>query len=116
MNKIIKLFSDFPKLTIAGLLILTMFFGFQLKNLHFETDTNANLPQNDPAFIYNDLVEDIFNSKDVFIVSIFEKGPEGIFNPQTLALVERLTERIKEVDGVIEKDVMSLSTIKNIVG
>ena len=91
-------------------------FGFQLKNLRFETDTNANLPQNDPAFVYNDLVEDIFNSKDVFIVSIFEKGPEGIFNPQTLALVERLTERIKELDGVIEKDVMSLSTIKNIVG
>jgi predicted RND superfamily exporter protein len=116
MSRILKIFVDFPKTTIVVLLLMTAFFGYQLKNLRFDTDTKSNLPENHPVFIYNDLVEDIFRSKDVIVVSVFDESEKGIFNGETLKLVERLTSRIEEIDGVIEKDVMSLSTIKNIVG
>lgn len=115
-ERLIGLTVKWPKLTILAVILLTAFFGSQLRFIQAETDANANLPENHPAFIYNDLVEDIFQSKDVMIVSIFDQGPEGVFRPETLALVERLTDRIEEIKGVVEKDVMSLSRIKNIVG
>ena len=116
MTKILTKCIDCPKTTLTILLLLTLFFGYQLKNLRMETDAEAMLPENHPAIIYNDLVKEIFRSKDVVIVSIFDEGDSGIFHRETLELVEHLTEKIKDVDGVIAKDIMSLSTIKNIIG
>jgi predicted RND superfamily exporter protein len=43
-----------------------------------------------------------------------EAEPEGVFNPESLARIHELNERLKSIDGVIARDVLGPSTMDNI--
>ncbi len=119
MSSIFKWATNYPKTVLLILLLLTGFFGSQLGKIRMETDADAMMPEGHPAIMYNDQVEDVFGIKDTMIVGIVNEQAGGIFSPGTLALVRRLTEKIASLKGVVaitDDDVVSLSTIDNIVG
>lgn len=119
MRKIFEWVITFPKTVLFVLLLLTFSFASQLSKTTMETDAESMIPQEHPAIVYNEQAEEIFGIHDALIIGIVNEGPDGIFNPQTLERVKRLTARLVELEGVVavsDDDVISLATIDNISG
>ncbi|RJP74019.1 MAG: RND family transporter [Candidatus Abyssobacteria bacterium SURF_17] len=116
MDRFYKFIARFPKATILIVLIATVGIAVPVRSLRLETDVETMMPQHHPVFIYNKKVEEIFGTKKMIIVGIIHEGPHGVFNPQTLKLVEQLSLRIEGLDGIIGEDIVSLQTLDNIVG
>ncbi|MGE0373247.1 MAG: RND family transporter [Gammaproteobacteria bacterium] len=107
-----KLVTRFPKVIIILTVAITVFLALQLKNLRWETDARVYLPKGHPAIHYDEKVADLFGVKDSLIIGIVNEE-EGIFNPQTLARIKRITDKITTLPGVIANrpiDVASLSS------
>ncbi len=119
MERFFRLIIRFPWFAILLTVSVTLFLGYQLPKLRLETDVDVYLPDDHPAVIYEDLMKEIFNYQESLIVAVHNNGPDGIFNPGTLAKIKRLTEEIARVDYVIaqrEEDVKSISSMDNITG
>lgn len=119
MKKFFEIIIDYPILTMLATLAVTVFFALQLPKLRLETDVDVYFPDDHPIVEYEDLIEEIFNYQESLVVAIFNEGPNGVFNPQTLAKIKRMTEEIALVKGVIaqrEEDVKSISSMDNIIG
>lgn len=119
MKSFFQFIIRFPRFTIFLILLITAFFAFECTRLRLETDIDVYLPDQHPAIQYEDLVKEIFNYQESLAVAVFNDGPDGIFNPQTLAKIQRMTEEIGQVRYVIaqrRQDIKSLSTMDNISG
>ena len=119
MKKFFELIIRYPRATIVATLLLTIFFAWQLKKVHIEADLDVYLPDDHSAIIYEELIHEIFNYQESMVIAVFNDGPDGIFNPQTLAKIKRLTEDVAEVRYVIaqrDEDVKSISSMDNIIG
>ncbi|MBK9132684.1 MAG: MMPL family transporter [Gammaproteobacteria bacterium] len=107
-----KLVTRFPKLIILLTVVITVFLALQLQNLRWETDARVYLPKGHPAIHYDEKVADLFGVKDSLIIGIVN-DEKGVFNPETLAVIKRITDKITTLPGVIANrpvDVASLST------
>ncbi|RMD78453.1 MAG: hypothetical protein D6809_05785, partial [Gammaproteobacteria bacterium] len=102
----------FPKLLILVVLGLSVFLAAQIPHLRWETDARVYLPKGHPAIRYDEEVDDLFGVKDALIIAVVN-DKEGIFNPETLARIDRITRKVAALPGVIARrtiDVASLST------
>jgi hydrophobe/amphiphile efflux-3 (HAE3) family protein len=81
-----------------------------------ETDLKNWLPKGHPEVEYYEEIRDIFTLTNRVLICISHEGSGGIFNPTTLELVTHLTDEVKGLEGVIQEDVVSLSTQDNIIG
>ena len=107
----------YSKLTLFIVLTLTVLALSQFGKLEWETDARVYFPKGHPAIKYDEQVADVFGVKDSIIIGIVNE--KGIFNPQTLALVQRLTAKIAKLPGVVtqrKQDVASLATATAFVG
>ncbi len=116
MRRFLSFVIDHPRLTILIVTVLTVFFFFNLKGTRMETDIEAFLPQHNPAIVFDNMVEDIFGVKSDMMLTVVNKGPEGIYNTGSLALLKRLTGKLEAMKGIISEDVDSLANLDNIVG
>ncbi len=96
-------------LTIAGLAAF-------VPQIHKDTSSDAFIAKDDPVVLYRDQVREIFGLEDPIVVAVINDGPEGIFNPDSLALVDNLTQAIAKLPNVDPDRVTSLATESNIVG
>ena len=88
--------------------------GF-LPEVTIDTDPENMLPADDPARVFHDQNKKRFGLHDNVILGVVnEEHPNGVFNPETLAKVYKLTEFVKAQEGVIVSDVLSLSTMDSI--
>lgn len=107
-----------PRVVLFVILALTAFFASQIRHLHWETDARVYMPKGHPAIKYDEQAEHIFGVKDAVIIGIVNEK-DGIFNPKTLARIQRMTEKIAALDGVVANrtiDVASLSTASIFTG
>ncbi|MGE5342291.1 MAG: efflux RND transporter permease subunit [Candidatus Omnitrophota bacterium] len=115
MSRVLSIFSKYPKIIIGAILLITIFFAFQLRNIKTDEDMGNMFPPDHPISIYTSKVNELFGEKSkTVIVGIYNK--KGIFNPGTLKKIERITEKIKGLDKVIEQEVISLTSVDNIIG
>ncbi|MBI5789147.1 MAG: MMPL family transporter [Candidatus Schekmanbacteria bacterium] len=117
IKKIVQVMTSFsidhPRRTIGITLAVTLLFAWQFPRIMVDTDPKHMLPLTSPVRQYNDQVErDFALHPDVIALGIVNK--RGIANKQTLSRIVELTRRIKQMPGVISRDVTSLSTIDNI--
>ncbi len=104
---------DHPWAVLALTLLLTLAFGSQLPRIQADTDPKNMLPSTSPVRQYNDQVEGWFGlHPDVIVVGVWSEG--GIFTPDTLARIARLTEGILKLPGVITRDVVALPTVNDV--
>ncbi|MCH9638509.1 MAG: MMPL family transporter, partial [Betaproteobacteria bacterium] len=106
----------YPKTIIVAGLILILGSAIFIPTLQKDTRSDAFIPPDHPALIYRDKVEDIFGLKDPMVIAIVNEGETGIFNPQTLALVDWLTQQIESMDNIDHERVTSLATENDIIG
>ncbi len=108
--------TAFPKTVLVIVAIVTIATASFLPRLTKDTSADAFMPAEHPAVVYRDKVKDTFGLKDPLVVAIVNKGPEGVFNPESLKLVKWLSDQIAELPGVDTDRITSLASEKNIIG
>ncbi len=115
MEKVLKKLLKSPKIVLLVIFIITvMFFRVMKQNTEMETDLDKYMPQNHPAFIYSDKMEEIFTMKDGIIIAV--ENQHGIYQTSTLHKIKDLTRKLGKMKEIEKSDVTSLYTADNIIG
>ncbi|MBI4010949.1 MAG: RND transporter, partial [Candidatus Rokubacteria bacterium] len=105
--------AERPRTVLLLVGLLTLAFGSQIPRIRTDTDPKNMLPVTSPVRQYNDRVEGWFGlHPDVIVVGIHSEG--GVFAPETLGRIVRLTDGILRLPGVIARDVVALPTVNDI--
>jgi len=107
-----------PKAIMILLLLTTVLAISQMRHLHIETDVDAMLPKHSDAYLNKQVLEERFGSSDLVIIGIINEK-DGIYNKQTLSMVQELTDWLGEQPlfrTLALNDLLSLATIKDIRG
>ncbi len=106
----------FPKITLLLGLLLMGALASGLAKLYKDTRADAFLEADNPALVYKDKTKEIFGINDPIVIAVEDLSPDGIYRPQTLALIGELSEAVNELDNIDEERTLSLATEDNIVG
>jgi predicted RND superfamily exporter protein len=112
LERMTKFSLDRPKTVIGLAIILTVLFGTQFPRITIDTDPENMLQANQPDRILYNRVKKDFGIHDLIVVGIVDK--KGIFRPESLERVARVTSEILGIKGVIIEDVLSLTTTDNV--
>ena len=99
-------------LGVLGLLVLASF----LPSLTKDTTSDAFIPVDNPARVYREEVKDRFGLSDPIVIAVSNPGAQGVFEPDTLKLVDWLTRAMQDVPNIDPERVYSLATENNIEG
>jgi hypothetical protein len=112
LERITRFSLDRPKTVIAAVVLLTLLFGLQFPKITIDTDPENMLEPDQPERVFYDRVKKEFGIHDLIVVGIVDES--GIFRPESLEGVARVTEEILRIKGVIIQDVVSLTTTNNV--
>ena len=113
MKTILVNFSmNHPKIVIALILVITVLFGMQMPKIKIDTDPENMLPENEEVRLFHSEVKEVFGLNDILVVGIVREA--GVFNPETLERVVRITDRIRDMDGVIYDDLLAPTDVDDI--
>jgi len=116
MNAFFSRILAYPRTVLVLLLMPTIFFASALPKLQKETDALKMLPADHPAVISSDQIEEEFGIKESMLVGVVEKNKTGIYAPETLDFLYRLTEKLKNTEGIETESVKGIFTVDDIVG
>ncbi len=105
-----------PKTIMVATLLLIVATGAFIPTIVKDTRSDAFMPPDHPALVYQHKSEEIFGLKDPMVIAITSDQPAGIFTPESLALVDRLTQQVKNINNIDADRVTSLSTENDIFG
>ena len=111
MRRYVEAIIRWPLLTILVLLAASAFFASQVGHLRMVLDPKRILPQDHKYVQLNNEIEKAFGGSRVVVVGVTVKEGD-IFNPATLAKIQRITEAVKQVDGILEENVVSIADRK----
>lgn len=113
LKQFAKLITNYPKLVLVLIAILTVIIGTGITKIETRNNYDSELPKDDPIIATNDRLEEVFGEKDMVMIGL---RTDDIFNTQTLQKIALISEELKQVEGVIEDQITSLSTLNNIKG
>lgn len=108
--------TGYPKTVLFLGAVLILFGIGNLPQLEKDTTTEAFIPKEDSVLVYRNKIKETFGLKDPMVIAVVNNGPKGVFTPNTLELVQWLTERVKEIEGIDYDHVTSLSSENDIIG
>jgi predicted RND superfamily exporter protein len=118
VDRVFRFIADHPWLMLGVLVALTALAAARLVDsstgrfrLEIDVSMNRLLPEGDEGKEYYDFVRRVFGSDETMLVAIHA---DDVFTTENLTRVARLTDRIRQVEGV--KDVVSLTNALNIRG
>ena len=113
MNRFYRIILRRPALTLAAVLVATLYIGSGVRFLETLNNQDSELPKSDPIVRTNDRLKEVFGDKADLLIGI---EADDVFTPRTLRKVIELSEQLKGVEGVIEDEIVSLSAVNNIEG
>ncbi|HEV2146497.1 MAG TPA: outer membrane lipoprotein-sorting protein [Longimicrobiaceae bacterium] len=113
MDRFSRLVTGRPIVTLAFVLLATLGLGFGATRLDTRNNQDSELPASDPIVRTNDRLKEVFGDKASVLIGL---EADDVFTPGTLRKVAELSERLKQVEGVIEDEIVSLATVNNIEG
>lgn len=111
MRRYVETIIRWPLLTIFVLGLITVYFAAQVGHLKMVLDPKRILPQGHPYVQMNNKVEEHFGGSRVVVIGVTVKEGD-IFNPDTLAKIQRINEDVKETQGILEENVISIADRK----
>jgi len=97
MEKLAKATVKFRWLIIAAVLGLTVFFGYQLKNITINSDIISSLPDDDPAAKLYKNIGTKFGGNDMGMIAL---ETDNVFTAEVLEHVKQITDSLKITEGV----------------
>lgn len=113
-DAILALSTGRPRLVYLLTFLLVAVTGALMPRIHIDTDPENMLPAGQSDRVFHNQVEEWFGLHDAIVVGVVNDGPEGVYRPETLAALHRVSEAILALDGVIPPDLMSLAAADNI--
>jgi hypothetical protein len=101
-----------PRWVLAVAALITVGFLLQFPRIRIDTDPENMLPDGEPARVFHRQLKETFNLKDFLVLGIVRD--EGMFEPEPLARVAAITERVLEIEGVVEDDVLAPTEVDDI--
>jgi len=112
-QQLVEFSAGHPRIVVGLTLLLTAVFGLQFPEIKIDTDPKNMLPETSQVRRYNDQVEGWFGlHPDVIVLGI--RNEEGLFNPESLRRIERITDEVLKLPGVIARDVVALSSVDDV--
>ena len=105
-----------PKLILVLSFLIIFGTAVFIPKLTIDSRAESFLPDDDPALLYRDQVEETFGLKDPMVIAVINEGNQGVFNPQTLQLIQWITDEVMKMPEVNRDRVVSLATEDNITG
>lgn len=107
-----------PWLSLAALAVLTAVFASRLPELTSDADMLSFIPRGDPAYYQTLELEEQFGSTQIArIIVVRDDHPDGVFNPETLALLAEITDWLRsrrDYETDRNADLRSISTVNAI--
>ena len=114
-RRLIEFSVDRPRVIIAFFVILLIATGLQMPRIKVDTDPENMLSEKEFVRVFHHGVKKEFALYDFIVLGIVnEIDPNGVFNVSTLNTIHALTQKIKSIDGVIAREVISPATKDNI--
>ena len=110
MNPLTRLALRRPRLALCVSLLLVALAAAGLPRLELRTDGRSLVPTHSPAIAEARRVRALFELEDPIAVVVRNRSASGIFEPESLALIARLHERLAREAGVAPSDVISLAS------
>ncbi|HBC57528.1 MAG TPA: RND transporter [Gammaproteobacteria bacterium] len=114
-HRLINISLNHPKtiFLLVALFTLTLTAAFPLVKV--DTDPENMLPSTQLDRVFHKETKERFTLHDMIVIGIInEQHSDGIYHPVTLANLKRLTDQIAHIEGVVEQDILALSTVDNI--
>jgi predicted RND superfamily exporter protein len=102
-----------PRLVLAIIGALTVLAGLQLPRIKIDTDPENMLPADEPVRVAHRAVKDAFNLNDFLVLGIVHD--ETVFTPEILERVQKITDALHEMDGVIVDDIIAPGEVDDIL-
>lgn len=108
LKNIDNLVFKFPKIFLAVIAALTLFFAFQVPKVQMYSDFADLLPQEHEYIKLHNSIRDTFGgANNVVMAVVVDEG--DIFTQQTLARIHRITQAVDNVSGVNHNLLASLT-------
>lgn len=114
INSSIQLSLDHAKKIYAVMIIMVIVALAFMPSIQIDTDPENMLPADNPARVFHNQTKSDFLMHDSIVVGAVQTEQFGVFTPTVLKEIEQLTKHILSIEGVIEKDVMSVSVVDNV--
>ncbi|MBU2513533.1 MMPL family transporter [bacterium] len=110
----INLILRFRIILILGLIVLSIPFGYKIKDLTRDAGVSSLIPKTHPAYKISDKAEELFGASDQIVIGV--NSPGGIFTKEAVELIYELTVFLEELEEIDEDDVLSLTNISDMEG
>lgn len=112
---LVELAMHKPKQVFLGIIALVVIAALQIPSIKVDTDPENMLPHDQADRVFHDQMKERFSLYDMIVVGVVNDADEaGVYNPQTLNTVHKLSTAVLGMEGVIRQDLMSISTVDNI--
>lgn len=117
LNAIVNKTLDKPKTTLFIYAIISILFLSQFLKAQVDTDPENMLSHEDPARVAHREFKGEFALHDAIVVGVVDDANElGVFTPEVLENISKISEEILDIEGVIAKDLVSPITTDDIRG
>lgn len=114
-EKVLLFCIEKPWWVVAAIALLTVLLSFQIPKIKIDTDPENMLSEEEFVRVFHDKVKKDFTLFDMIVLGVVnEDHPDGVFNPDTLKNVYRLTQKIERIDGVVVNDLLAPSRVDDI--
>lgn len=101
-----------PKAIYAIVVAMVVLSLAMIPQLTIDTDPENMLSNENPERVFHNSIKNTFNMPDMIVVGVVSE--QSIYTPETLAILQHLSDEIIKIDGVIAQDLLSLSVVDNI--
>lgn len=115
-ERFFTLITNWPKSIVFIAILVIAIAGSFIPDIVKDTRSDAFMPPDHPALVYQKKSADIFGLKDPMVIAVVSESDNGVFTPESLQLVDWLTEEIKNINNIDIDRVTSLATENDIIG
>jgi predicted RND superfamily exporter protein len=113
ITHLLKFSVRHPRVVIALVGAVTIGALFFIPRIQLRLDGRSLIPSNLPQFAEGDLAATRFELRDLVLIGVGNED-SGVYTPETLRRIARLSEGLSRIDGVVPGSVVSLSTVPRI--
>ncbi len=113
IRKLVEFSVNKPKTVVFLTLIITILFAIQFPKIKIDTDPENMLRKDEPIRVFHDNVKKGFGIEELIVLGIVRD--DGIFHQDSLERIQRITDELFKIKGVIADDVLSLAVTNNVV-
>lgn len=109
-----RLITKYRYVLIVLLLLATLPFGLQIRNLKRDASVSSLIPKSHSDYTFSEEMEDLFGAVDQVVIGV--TSDKGIYTRDAVSAIAELTEFCETLDEIDPDDVISLTNVDDMKG